>query len=222
MAKLKKQILDEIDLELLSMLYYLGKATATDLEKEAKVTGAIDLTKAGISKRLKWLTEKGYLTKPIDDISTGKLKRIYKAPSKEKLKSAHLEWYTAEIYNPMIDEFLTEEQAEQARKEEPPEKAFKDDRITTLSLKSAEELKKLRKGVSLKEAVEILEGYSELFSYEMFDLITIKDGIVKLTDKGYKAILKEWIPEIREKLKELKEFDIAEYKKLLSEFCKDL
>jgi len=70
----------------------------TGLEKELE--GKI--TKAGISKRLKMVSEKGYLAKPVN-ISTGKLKRIYKAPSKEKLKSAFLEWYKAEIYEPITE-----------------------------------------------------------------------------------------------------------------------
>ena len=220
MAKLKKKTLDELDLEILAILHYKGKATATDLEKELE--GKI--TKAGISKRLKWLAEKGYLAKPINDISTGKLKRIYKAPSKEKLKSAFLEWYKTKIYEPITEAYIrdTETTLEEAYKEYPLEKAFKDDRINWLSLKNARELRKLREGVSLKEAVKILEDYSELFGYEIAGLITIKDGTVKLTKEGLEAVINEWIPEIKDKLTELKELDFEAYKKLLSEFCKDL
>ncbi len=48
------------------------------------------------------VSEKGYLAKPVN-ISTGKLKRIYKAPSKEKLKSAFLEWYKTKIYEPITE-----------------------------------------------------------------------------------------------------------------------
>lgn len=224
MAKLKKKHMDELDLELLAILYYKGEATATDLEKELE--GKI--TKAGISKRLKWLVEHGYLEKPIDDISTGKLRRIYKAPAKEKLKDIFLEWYKNEIYEPIIDEFLTEEEAKKAKEEEPPEKAFKDYRISTLSFKPAEVLRKLREGVSLEEAIAILKEseedypYSELFEYEITGLIKVEDNTVKLTEEGYRAVLKEWIPRLREKLKELREFDFNTYKKLIAEFCKDL
>jgi len=213
MAKLKKEMIDETDLELLATLYYLGEATATDLEKESKV----DLTKAGISKRLKWLAEKGYLEEPEIDISTGKLKKIYKAPSREKLKEALLEWYQKEVYEPVIYDLNLEDSVEIS-----PEEAYLEERKQSLSLISAKDLRKLREGLSIKEAVKLLEGYTNLFEYEIAGLITVNNGIVKLTEKGLKAILEEWIPEIEEKLKELKEFDFNEYKKLLAKYCQDL
>ena len=222
MPKLKKKIPDETDLELLAVLYYKGEATATDLEDD------LELSKATISSRLKWLAEHGYLAEPEIDISTGKLKKIYKAPAKEKIKEALVEWYRTEIYEPIIDELFTEEEAKETQEELLPEKAYKEDRISSLSFMPATKLRKLREGISLEEAVAILREseedypYSELFGYEIAGLIKVENGLVKLTEEGYKAILEEWIPEIREKLKELRDFDFNSYKKLLAEFCKDL
>ncbi len=83
-------------------------------------------------------------------------------------------------------------------------------------------MRKLREGVNLKDAVKILEDYSELFVYELFNLVTVTNGIVKLADKGLKAILKEWVEEIREKLTELKEVDREAYKKLLAEISREI
>jgi len=218
MAKPKKETIDELDLELLSALYYLKQATATDLEKELKG----EITKAGISKRLKWLAEKGYLEEPEVDISADKLKKIYKAPSKEKLKSAILEWYKIEIVEGL------EETAQRAIGKSlglesiDIEDAFEFDRIVSLSFKPVEDLEKLREGVSLKEAVDILEGYSELFSYEITGLVAVENGIAKLTDKGLKAVLERKIEKIEKELTGLKKLDKDAYKKLLAKFCKDL
>jgi len=225
MAKLKKKTLDELDLEILAILHYKCKATATDLEKELE--GKI--TKAGISKRLKWLAEKGYLEKPINDISTGKLKRIYKAPDREKLKEAFLEWFRVEIYEDVINSLYSEEKAQELRKELPPEEAYKENQITSLSFTPAKTLRKLREGISLEEAVNMFKvelnmeyPYSELFNHEITGLIAVKNGTVKLTKEGLEAVINEWIPEIKDKLTELRELDPEAYKKLLSEFCKDL
>ena len=64
----------------------------------------------------------------------------------------------------------------------------------------------------LKEAVKILEDYSELFGYEIAGLITVKNGTVKLTKEGLEAVINEWIPEIKDKLTELRELDPEAYK----------
>jgi len=225
MPKLRKEVPDETDLELLALLYYKGKATATELAKE------IELSKATISDRLKWLAEKGYLEEPEIDISTGKLRKVYKSPSKEKLKSAFLEYYRTEIYEPVTEEFaigVKYSSLEEAYKDYPLEKAYEDDRINWLSSIPATILRKLREGISLKNAAKLLiqenwkYPYSEILGCELFGLIAVENGIVKLTEKGLKAILNEWIPEIKEKLKELRELDFEAYKKLLAEFCNDL
>ena len=224
MAKPKKETIDELDLELLSALYYLKQATATDLEKELKG----EITKAGISKRLKWLAEKGYLEEPEVDISADKLKKIYKAPNRDKLKTVFLEWYQAEIYEPITKKFVAEASKEEqytleeAYSDYPLGKAYEDDRILMLSRLSLKDLEELRKGISLKEAIEILEGYSELFSYEIAGLVTVEDEIVKLTDKGLKAVLEKKIEAMTKELTKLKELDKEAYQKLLAKFCKDL
>jgi len=213
MPKLKKEKPDEKDLDILAALYYLGEATASDLER------LIDLSKASISDRLKWLVEQGYLSEPEVDISTGRLRKIYKAPNKEVLRNTFLEWYKDEIYDPMVEDFTDYESLEEAYKEYPLEKAYENDRITLLGFKSAEELKKLRKGTTIGEAIKILEGFSELFGYELAELVNVKDGIVKLTEKGIKTITDVWCEEITEKLEELKTLDEKAFRKILSKFC---
>jgi DNA-binding Lrp family transcriptional regulator len=221
MPKRKKEDADELDLELLSALYYLEQATATDLEKEL----ASVLSKAGISKRLKWLVEKGYLEEPEIDISTDKLKKIYKAPSKDKLKAIFLRYFlrqfegdSYEIHE--IEEFITDS-------EHPLHEFYKNIITRTLSSIPATTLRLLTKGVNIKDAVKILTSvssnpYSELFSWELSGLINTEEKIVKITEKGLKAILNVWIPEIKEKLKDIKRFDFEVYKKLLTEFCREL
>ncbi len=227
MAKLKKETVDELDLEILAILYYKGEATATDLEKE--LVGKI--TKAGISKRLKWLAEKGHLEEPEIDISTGKLKKIYKAPSKEKLKSIILTHYKKE-YEKLIHAFAEQsgQSYEEIAKEYPLETAFKDEIIyNKLDRLTFEELKVLKEGVTLEEAISILEHYNlypyyVLLSCEILDLVTVdrEKKLVRITEKGLKAILEEWITYIKRLLKGLKELYSKAYKELLAEFCKDL
>jgi len=43
-------------------------------------------------------------------------------------------------------------------------------------------------------------------------LITVKNGTVKLTKEGLEAVINEWIPEIKDKLTELRELDPEAYK----------
>jgi len=228
MPRLKKERPDEKDLEILAALYYLGEATASDLEKLAEklnleTKGAFEsfyLSKASISDRLKWLTERGYLTEPEMDITTGRLRKVYKAPNKEVLKELVLDWYRREIYEPITEEFVVSvEEGYTAYKDYPPEKVYEDDRAETLTLESAKNLKKLRKGTTPEEAAKIFESFSELFGYEMAGLIAVENGTVKLTEKGLKTVISNWTKEITEKLKELKELDEETFRKILSHFC---
>ncbi len=226
MAKPKKVFLDEVDLELLSALYYLKQATATDLEKEFRG----DITKAGISKRLKWLVSAGYLEEPEIDISTGKLKKLYGSPDREKLKTALLEWYKREIYDPMIDDFLGKEVAEAMRREEPLEKAYERNKAVELGLLSPTDVSQLLEGVDIRRAREIFEGYSELASFELLGFVVVEGNRVKLTEKGLEAILNEWaerFEELRMLISGLKELGSKyerfreAYEKLRTELCGD-
>lgn len=196
MAKRKKKTLDDLDLEILAALYCSGAATATDLEAKIK-----NLTKAGISKRLKWLVEAGYLEEPEIDISTGKLKKIYKAPSREELKKYFLEWFVVEVYEPVIDEFLSEEEAEETREKEPPEKAIEKNIAVELGFLSPADISELIEGVDINKALEMFDEYYEVARLDVFGFITLKNGKVKLTEKGLDAVLNEWV----EKLEDLKD-----------------
>jgi len=69
---------DEVMRDILSALYFLGEATPFEL---GKVTGHNPAT---ITRRLQRLRELGIISDPIEDSSTGRLRRIYKAPPLEE------------------------------------------------------------------------------------------------------------------------------------------
>lgn len=68
---------DEVIRDVLSALYFLGEATPYEL---SKVTGHNSAT---IIRRLNELVKKGIIEEPIEDTSTGRLRKIYKAPSED-------------------------------------------------------------------------------------------------------------------------------------------
>lgn len=205
MPKLKKGI-DIVDLKLLTALYYLGEGTAFDL---SKITG---VTRGTASKRLRDLVEERILEEPEVDISTGKLRKVYKAPNRKVIEGLLFKWWKVEVYEEV--ENITGEEWE-----EPPEKAFKEQLKSQIEWDfDIETLKQLRKGVSLKEILSSEEiDTVTLFEQEIIGNIEIKDGTVKLTEDGYMTLINRKKENIREEFEVLKEISKEEAIKFLEE-----
>ncbi len=97
---------DDVMRDILSALYFLREATPFEL---GKVT---EHSPATITRRLNELVKAGLIPEPIEDTSTGRLRRFYKAPSTEFYKYfTHflLEMFRGrenELHHFMIDQLL--------------------------------------------------------------------------------------------------------------------
>lgn len=88
---------DEVMRDVLSALYYLNEATPFEI---SKVTGHSSAT---VTRKLQKLVEWGIIPPPIEDTSTGRLRRIYKRPDDEFYK--YFKHFLYQIYKENESEF---------------------------------------------------------------------------------------------------------------------
>ncbi|RLI77598.1 hypothetical protein DRP07_12020 [Archaeoglobales archaeon] len=211
LPRLKKGI-DDIDLKLLTALYYLREGTAFDL---SNLTG---ITRGTASKRLRDLTEVGILREPEIDISTGKLRKVYKTPDKRIIENLLFEWWKRdyEEFGDMIGEEL----------EEPSEKVFKEELKEKIEWGfTVEDLKKLIDGVTLDELLKDSRNKDVdtivIFEQELVGNLEVKNGVVKLTEEGFKNFTTTIKKDIKENIKDgfekLREISVDAARKFLEE-----
>ena len=195
MPRKRKERPDEIDVKLLTTLYYLKNGTVYQLEKH---TG---ISKATISDRLKWLEEKGYLEKPKEEINQGRFKKIYKAPSKEKILKAIMESENITSLDILKERFVKREIYLTLGYDLADFKDWSEDEIGMFD-------------------------YTKMFVWEYFGLLEIKkEGngyLFKLTKKGMKEVTKTYEMQATTALEDLRDFDFETYVKLLEREIEDL
>jgi len=203
----KKEGIDEWDLEILTALYYLQKATAFDL---SNITG---IARGTVAMRLRELEKMGVVKPPKIDISTGKLKKIYTAPDRKLIEKLRFDAWKEEV-----KEVLSEDEGEL-------EKVFEEEVLGRLEWEfSTDDIKKLTDGVPFTELVNKDEGISPLviFDHETVGNLEVSNGIVKITKTGLRRLVEMLKENIRGEFAKLVDLSRDEAGKLLNELIKVL
>ncbi len=209
MPKMKKIGLDLVDLEILATIRYIGEGTATSLEK------ILGISRATISDRLKSLSEEEFLSGPEIDISSDRLKKVYKL-NRSKFEDVVVTLHG--VLNMKLSSVKVPVPVEDVRQ-------IFVDALFSLSSQPARVLKKLKSGVNLVDLIEGIPQHLFIFTsshdsksshfrlsplsvllLEISNLIEVKNGVILLTDQGVRDILRMWLDNIFWKIKELKEF----------------
>jgi predicted transcriptional regulator len=200
MPKKRKSAIDSIDLEILSCLCYIEERTAY------RISVVLNISKATVLDRLKWLEEWGYLDPPVEDYSTGRLRYIYNPPDKRFVFELIREYYRKTYGIRHSDEF----------------EFFIIKKVADVT--SASNLRSLIDGVSLERAlVSVFMKYTYLLVWEVLELVKIVkvDGLrlVRLTKKGVDNIQKFYILMIDKYMSELMEFNKDALEDLMETIC---
>ena len=224
MPKPKKVFPDKWDLEILATLYYRKSGTATRLGKD------VHLSRATISDRLKWLVENGYLSKPKVEISTDRLRKVYLAPPYEKVKEALLKWLEKQVSESIDDKksFISIKEDASVRKAimKEIEQKYSKRIVKLFSYAPTELITKLKENSPLDEIVSLLRNldiecpFLRLFEWELAKIITVDNGLVKLTDYGLSCIINYWSDDLVAKTNIIRELNPTIYNNLLREICK--
>ena len=200
MPKRKKSSVDLVDIEILSSLCYIDEGTAF------KIGNKLGLSKATVSDRLKWLVEQGYLQPPIEDTSTGRLRKLYRPPSKKVVFELLKEYYN--------------------QKKGVDPKAFKDFII--------EEVIRHAYGLDFNDLLDWLDidsaltyafndKYYYLLAWDVLGLVEVEEEdnvkFVKLTKKGFEEVKSYYVMIIEFYLSELEEFSRDAYNDFIKQLC---
>lgn len=211
MPKQKKEI-DDLDIGILYVLHHFGKATAYD------ISNVLNQARGTISKRLKELVDQGILEEAEVDISTGKLRKIYKSPSIELIKDLLFRYYKnfgAEIDEEFFGEQLEiSDEAINSYAEDMLDYWLSDDELLKLRNKGMNILDLIREKTKRKDATAL-----DIATLEFTGLIEVKNKIARLSEKGKNVMTEKLVSSIKEDLKLLKYLSREDYNKLLNEIC---
>ncbi|RLI81026.1 hypothetical protein DRP04_07045 [Archaeoglobales archaeon] len=211
MPKQKKEI-DDLDIGILYVLHHFGKATAYD------ISNVLNQARGTISKRLKELVDQGILEEAEVDISTGKLRKIYKSPSIELIKDLLFRYYKnfgAEIDEEFFGEQLEiSDEAINSYAEDMLDYWLSDDELLKLRNEGMNILDLIREKTKRKDATAL-----DIATLEFTGLIEVKNKIARLSEKGKNVMTEKLVNSIKEDLKLLKDLSREDYNKLLNEIC---
>jgi len=211
MPKQKKEI-DDLDIGILYVLHHFGEATAYD------ISNVLNQARGTVSKRLKELVDQGILEEAEVDISTGKLRKIYKSPNVELIKDLLFRYY--KNFGAEIDEEFFGEPSEisdddiNSYAEDMLDYWLSDDELLKLRNEGINILDLIREKTKRKDATAL-----DIATLEFTGLIEVKDKVARLSEKGKNVMTEKLVNSIKEDLKLLKEISREDYNKLLSEIC---